>query len=834
MALLALMAPVTQAAQREQAGPERYLIRYTSGSEPAVNAALARQRGTVQRRLANHRLLSVTLPAPAVDALRRRTDIELIEPDPKRFTQAQTTPYGIGMVRAGLAGLAEAEIHTRRICIMDTGYDISHEDLPGVPTVSGDNGYAGGCEGADCDTGDWRVDGYGHGTHVSGTIAALDNGIGVVGVHGSGGLPIHMVKVFDNDGNWAYGSDLVAAIDQCRAAGAQIINMSLGGPELSTAEQLAFDDAWNDGMLLIASAGNGASANLSYPASYDSVMSVGAVDSVSQVAIFSQYNSQLEIAAPGVAVQSTLPGNSYAAWDGTSMAAPHVSGVAALVWSHHEGCSNADVRNALVAGATDLGGPGRDGSYGHGLVDAMASADLLGDADGCTVSRPPEFVASAIENGSLETIASGSYGDEFRYSLTVPVGASDLRIIMWGEGGDADLHVRFGDTPAVDIWDCRPFINGNSETCVIDNPNPGTWQLMVRGYTEFTGVNLTASYVTDNAALIPLYFHPVSETPVQGTVTGSFADLMFNDGVMQTVTEVASGGKPSRRTSLAEHRWRFAGVASGASVTFRLVAAGQDRGEGDNFIFEIYDAAAGAWSPLVTLPLGGALKTYSVALPATTSGEVLIRAYDADRTGRNQALEKLYVDQMEIVTVVDGSGTPPVAPDLTGLSLVGSAVRVEWADNSDNEIGFEIRRAPRVDGVCQTMGAVGQVGAGVTSWLDETVAFETEYCYQVAAKSAFGDSESGTLWMPTGAAPDLLLTATGDKDKGKIVVSLEWFPASDVSVLRSVNGGQFEEVADGLTGTTYEDRTGLKGGPTLDYRICPTTGACSNTVTLIF
>ena len=164
--------------------------------------------------------------------------------------------------------------------------------------------------------------------------------------------------------------------------------MSLGGGASSAAEQAAFDNAAAAGLLSIAAAGNDGNSSLSYPASYDAVMSVGALDSSKNIASFSQYNSQVEIAAPGVAVNSTLPGNSYASWNGTSMATPHVSGVAALVWSNHTNCTADQIRNVLNVSAEDLGAAGRDNYYGHGLVQAKAASDLIA-AQGCDVAPPP-------------------------------------------------------------------------------------------------------------------------------------------------------------------------------------------------------------------------------------------------------------------------------------------------------------------------------------------------------------------------------------------------------------------------------------------------------------
>ena len=138
-----------------------------------------------------------------------------------------------------------------------------------------------------------------------------------------------------------------------------MVNMSLGGGSASATERDAMQSFTDAGMLLVAAAGNDGNSGKSYPASYDAVMSVAAVDSNENRASYSQYNDQVEIAAPGSAVQSTYPTNTYAALSGTSMATPHVAGGAALIWSYFPQCTNNQIRNALNVSAEDKGSAGR-------------------------------------------------------------------------------------------------------------------------------------------------------------------------------------------------------------------------------------------------------------------------------------------------------------------------------------------------------------------------------------------------------------------------------------------------------------------------------------------
>ncbi|OCQ21408.1 hypothetical protein A7985_12390 [Pseudoalteromonas luteoviolacea] len=350
----------------------------------------------VIRALPKQNAFAANLSASQYHALLKSPNTAYIEVDPKRYLAGETTPYGIDMVQAKL--LSDAQASNVKVCVMDTGYTPEHPDLP-QNGVTGDDGHG------EYDTGDWFHDGHGHGTHVAGTIAALGgNGLGVVGVNPSGTLGLHIVKVFDDKGEWTYGSEIAYAVAQCADAGADIINMSLGGTSFSAVENDVFNETYAEGILHVAAAGNNGSSMEHFPASYDNVISVAAVDKESNRASFSQYHGQVELAAPGVDVNSTLPDNRYAAWSGTSMATPHVTGVVALVWSNHRGCSNEHIRNALVLSAQDRGTQGRDQYYGYGIVQAKAASDYL-TAHGCEGQLNQQPVASFSHSAQAQTVS---------------------------------------------------------------------------------------------------------------------------------------------------------------------------------------------------------------------------------------------------------------------------------------------------------------------------------------------------------------------------------------------------------------------------------------------
>jgi len=294
----------------------------------------------------------------------------------RRLQDTEDTPYGITMVNPDNLQQGENNI---KICVVDTGYDNGHEDLPTL--VEENDGFSPYVNQL------WYVDGHGHGSHCAGTIGAIGgNNVGVTSVNPiSEKFSFFIGKGLRDTGSGST-SGVMDAVQKCVDAGAKVISMSLGGAGPSQLASDQYKEHYDtDGVLIIAAAGNGGNGAFSYPASYKHVMSVAAVDSNKNKASFSQFNDQVEIAAPGVGVKSTIPDDKYATWSGTSMACPHVAGVAALVWSHFPDCSNKQIREALILSAEDLGASGCDNEYGFGLVDAKAAYDYLSNR-GCGFS----------------------------------------------------------------------------------------------------------------------------------------------------------------------------------------------------------------------------------------------------------------------------------------------------------------------------------------------------------------------------------------------------------------------------------------------------------------
>jgi thermitase len=260
-----------------------------------------------------------------------------------------------------------------KVGIVDTGIDANHEDLsgktvncaattPGLIIIGGDPKPV---ESRGC------ADDNDHGTHVAGTIAAkANNGVGVAGVAFNANLAICKAL------HGATGTGSTAGVANCitylAGKGAKVISMSLGGGA-STTLQTAVANA-SSSSVLVAAAGNDGNSTVNYPAGYAQVVSVGATDNRDRKASFSNANADVEVSAPGVNTLSAKRGGGYASFSGTSMATPHASGVAAVLWQLNPGQTAAGIRGLLAQRVDDLGAAGRDTSFGFGRVNVCRAA----------------------------------------------------------------------------------------------------------------------------------------------------------------------------------------------------------------------------------------------------------------------------------------------------------------------------------------------------------------------------------------------------------------------------------------------------------------------------
>jgi serine protease len=581
---------------------QRVFVEFQPERAEAVRDALQNAQGIIHYEFLDLNAFAVTLPSAAIQGLERNPNVVAIEEDAPRYpsaitsptfdrllnqTNGQVIPYGIDMVQArdlwaeGLTGTGLT------VCVIDSGLYTGHEDFYGV-SIAG--GFPSG----------WNTDLCGHGTHVAGTIAAAFNDLGVVGV--APGVSLYIAKVFGDNCSWSYSSDLVDAANRCDAAGANVINMSLGGSFRNRVEERAFSTLYNKGILSVAAAGNAGNTSHHYPASYPSVVSVAAIDETKVVADFSQKTNQVELSAPGVGVLSTVPwlaqtyvsvdgvdysanhieyaaygsitgslvngglctstgswggqvvlcergqisfydkvrnvqnsggtaaviynnepgnffgtlgdGNSstipavsisqedglvlvpdelgqsatitstisipdsgYEAWNGTSMATPHVAGAAALVWSANPSWTNAEIRQALQQTAQDLGADGRDNAYGYGLVQAHDAWVYLGG--GSEPPPPPPPPPGGQLNVSAAT-DKAVYQNREIVTLTAnvtsdgnPVGEASVNMVITSPNGKTitGSGTTNADGQAVFTWRANVNSHGRGEYSVVASAN---------------------------------------------------------------------------------------------------------------------------------------------------------------------------------------------------------------------------------------------------------------------------------------------------------------------------------------------------------------------------
>jgi len=410
----------------EKGGPPDGLVKVLIGFKekpgPAQQAMVKGVGGQIKYTYHIVDAIAASIPEKAIVALRNNPNVTHVELDIKVYALDIELDNSWGVKRIG-AGFVHEDYNKGagvKVAIIDSGVDYTHEDL--------DANFDLNLLGYDfVNDDDDPMDDDGHGTHVAGTVAAEDNDIGVVGVAPEAEL--YALKVLDETGR-GYVSDVITAIQWATNPpetydSMDIINMSLGGGEnldLKKACQAAYDA----GLLLVAAAGNsgnppGIGDNIIYPAAYDSVIAVAATDQNDKRAKWSSTGPDLELSAPGVAINSTLLGGGYGEGSGTSMASPHVAGTAALVWAVN-GWSNETVRTQLKDTAYDLGEVEWDSKYGYGLVDADEAASVepvdVHDVAVTAISALSWVLQGDTVNVDVDVANEGTFEETFNVVLT--------------------------------------------------------------------------------------------------------------------------------------------------------------------------------------------------------------------------------------------------------------------------------------------------------------------------------------------------------------------------------------------------------------------------------
>ncbi|MBQ4869301.1 peptidase S8 [Priestia megaterium] len=279
--------------------------------------------------------------------------------EPNHMLKAFYTPndpffayqYGPQKVQAPDAWDVTTSNGNIKIAIIDTGVQLNHPELaiklwPGYNFVEGNLN---------------PNDGNGHGTHVAGIAGALtENSLGIAGIAPS--ASIIPVRALDNSGNGTL-SNIANAITYSTNAGAKVINLSLGSSQGSITLENAINYAWNQGVVIVAAVGNEASNTLTYPAAYQNVIAVASTDINDQKSDFSNYGTWVEVSAPGSTILSTYTGSYYAYLSGTSMACPHVAGLAALLAA--QGKNNVQIKNTILSTCDPVPGTGLYWTYGR-------------------------------------------------------------------------------------------------------------------------------------------------------------------------------------------------------------------------------------------------------------------------------------------------------------------------------------------------------------------------------------------------------------------------------------------------------------------------------------
>jgi subtilisin family serine protease len=459
--------------------PARYIVKYkdatsfgksSPASQATINAGVKAAGGSVVLKLDGLGAAAFIGDAKAVHALRSNPNVEYVEVDePRKLlslysddagdpTAQQLTPYAIYQSQANLLSLDTSNY--KKVCVIDSGLAGKQGETGGM---NNDFDWTNITGSDDSGTGEWDTDGGPHGTHVAGTVAAADNGFGVIGM--APGNPMHIVKVFNNAG-WGYSSDLAHAAQKCTEGGADIITMSLGGGGANSTEENAFNAFTANGGLVLAAAGNDGNNVRSFPAGYKSVMMVGANDADNNIASFSQFPSCssgrgkqaethdgycVEVTAGGVDTLSTYPSG------GATIAAMTADGAGFASSSmENQGSASGSTYYMGTAEATDAGASGKicvidrgnisfhdkvnncENSGGIGAIIINNEAGMLYGTLGDTNATSIPAVGAAFEDRAAlmaastasVSIGAGDYGLMSGTSMATP-GVAGIAALVW-------------------------------------------------------------------------------------------------------------------------------------------------------------------------------------------------------------------------------------------------------------------------------------------------------------------------------------------------------------------------------------------------------------------
>ena len=495
--------------------------------------------------------LAAGVEAAALNEISQLPGIESVSSEQKArllFTPNDSSAalqWGLDVVNAYEAWDISRGSHDVVVAVLDTGIDWTHPDIAANMWTDAD-GYYGYNFISDNhlpmddninsydDAGDWVPSTYTyHGTHVAGVVGAvINNGIGIAGM---ANVRLMAVKVMNDSGE---GTDATVAsgIRWAVDNGAHIVTMSLGVDGPSTVLENAINYATNRGVLTVAASGNSGTSFVSYPAAYDPVIAVGAVDSASRHASFSNYGTGLDISAPGVQIYSTQGGGSYQYLSGTSTAAPFVAGIAGLMLSVNPALTAEEIGTVMNSTAIDISRVGYDTLTGWGIIDAFGAVEQIA-APTVTITDYPEF-AEPNSTFSVSWLVSGG-----------SPGTIQRTYLAWGESSTAltETSADFSGT----TW--ARFTVDNIEA-------PGyNATLYLRAYANVDGI----VYESD---LLEVPIHAAEPDGLFAQFLQEVQDFIFNDlgvynflllmAVIIAIPAIALAARSRRRTLAARTAMR--------------------------------------------------------------------------------------------------------------------------------------------------------------------------------------------------------------------------------------------------------------------------------------
>lgn len=362
--LLSILTFTSTIFASSEEAPRKIIVFQKSFTDRASQMSLVKKNGAIPiKPLKIINGMAAYLPAAAQSALEERLGAEIVRIDEDIILHGtapgggeqppQDLPWGIDRIEADIAW-GDTNGTMVNVAILDTGANLDHLDL--IDNIKGNYNAISPSKSA--------ADDHGHGTHVTGIIGAVNNTIGVIGVGPQ--VNLYPVKVLDrkNQGNL---SDILDGMQWCIDNNMQVVNMSFGAPSSVQSLQDAVIALHTAGIVQVTAAGNTSGAIL-YPAKYPETIAVSSVDMADQLAASSARGAEIDLAAPGVGINSTSIDGQYTTMSGTSMASPHVTGTAALVLAVHGTLTPNEVKTKLKNTAEDLGLPTVE--QGAGLVRA--------------------------------------------------------------------------------------------------------------------------------------------------------------------------------------------------------------------------------------------------------------------------------------------------------------------------------------------------------------------------------------------------------------------------------------------------------------------------------